>query len=56
MNHGVSGEGLGDLGGRCEAEIIEHTPDVLSLLMGVNDTIQAMADAWLATSSTQLPR
>ncbi len=42
VNRGVSGEGVGGLARRWQADALDHAPDVFSLLIGVNDTIQAM--------------
>ncbi len=42
VNRGVSGEGVKGLAARWEADALSIGADVFSLLIGVNDTIQAM--------------
>jgi len=37
INTGVSGNTIGDLKGRWKRDCIEHQPDILSVLIGVND-------------------
>ncbi len=42
VNRGVSGHGVSDLAARWQVDALDHAPDLFSLLIGVNDTIQAM--------------
>lgn len=43
FNRGVSGEGVRGLRRRWQQDALELKPDILSLLIGVNDTIQAQS-------------
>lgn len=38
INRGVSGERVRDLRGRWERDCIAHSPDVVSIMVGINDT------------------
>ncbi|MBC2603217.1 SGNH/GDSL hydrolase family protein [Puniceicoccus vermicola] len=42
INQGECGHGVRDLVSRWEADALAHAPDVLSLLVGINDTVKAM--------------
>ncbi|GAA3047738.1 SGNH/GDSL hydrolase family protein [Kitasatospora albolonga] len=53
LNRGVSGDGVTDLRGRWADDALAHRPDLLSLLIGVNDTwrwqeggIESPIDPW----------
>ncbi|MFA5886123.1 MAG: SGNH/GDSL hydrolase family protein [Acidimicrobiia bacterium] len=39
LNAGVSGDRVGDLLGRWDRDIVDHAPQVLSILIGVNDAL-----------------
>ncbi|MFJ8979443.1 SGNH/GDSL hydrolase family protein [Streptomyces sp. NPDC102282] len=38
VNRGISGDGISDLRARWREDAIDHEPDVVSILIGVNDT------------------
>jgi lysophospholipase L1-like esterase len=38
LNSGISGDTLAGLGGRWEADVLDARPDVVSILIGINDT------------------
>jgi lysophospholipase L1-like esterase len=40
INRGVSGDGIAEIEERWEADALAHQPDVLTLLVGVNETIR----------------
>jgi lysophospholipase L1-like esterase len=39
INRGVSGNRVGDLRERWQVDVLDHKPDILSILVGVNDTL-----------------
>lgn len=54
INRGVSGERVEDILKRWEKDALDHEPCVLSLLAGVNNTIQAMWGAKVTTDEVFL--
>lgn len=53
VNRGVSGDTLGDLRSRWESDCIAHRPNVVSILVGINDVWQlAMEPALAETAAT----
>ena len=39
INRGISGDGVSDLANRWKEDVIDHNPDILSILIGVNDVL-----------------
>ncbi len=63
LNRAVSGDRLGDLADRWDEDTVAHRPDLLSVMIGVNDTwrlqdsgLASPADAWEETYRQLLTR
>ena len=40
VNTGITGNRVGDLAGRWQRDVLNHKPDILSVLIGINDAAQ----------------